>query len=70
MHIAICIHSQRKTLEGCGYVAISLGGQDNIMVILGKDSRTKLPEFEYWMYHFLGIILSILTFFVLHFSHL
>lgn len=40
------IFAEEKALEGCGYIGISLGGQGNIMVMLGKDSRTKLPEFE------------------------
>ena len=49
----ICMYLQRKTFEVCVYTGISLGGQDNIIVILGRDTRTKLPEFESWLCHFL-----------------
>ena len=33
----IRIYLQRKTFEVCVYTGISLGGQDNIIVILGKE---------------------------------
>lgn len=42
--IYIPIFAEEKALEGYGCVGVSLGGQDNITVMLGKDSGTRLSS--------------------------
>lgn len=46
IHIVIYVFAEEKALEGYGYTGTSLGEQDKITVMLGKDSETRPPEFK------------------------
>lgn len=69
MHIVRYVFAEEKALESYGYTGVSLGEQDKVTVMLGKNSETRLNEFKPWLRPSC-IILSILTLFVLPFSHL
>lgn len=46
MHIVRYVFAEEKALESYGYTGVSLGEQDKVTVMLGKNSETRLNEFK------------------------
>lgn len=42
----VYVFAEERALECYGYTGISLGEQNKITVMQGKDSETRLPEFK------------------------